>query len=88
MRESPSPLTLKTGRLLEEDPAISTAVALAEGETDLPADERWEVALSRLGIETSARRSMSIKSLPVRPTKVTNEEPSPYTSRLTGMVPP
>ena len=77
MRERPSPLTLKTGKLLDEDPAISTAVALAEGETDLPADDRWEVALSRLGMEISARRSISIKSLPVRPTKVTSEDPSP-----------
>ena len=40
MRESPSPLTLKTGKLLEDDPALSTAVALAEGVTDFPADER------------------------------------------------
>ena len=77
MRERPSPLTLKTGKLLDEDPAISTAVALAEGETDLPADDRCEVALSRLGMETSARRSISIKSLPVRPTKVTSDDPSP-----------
>ena len=77
MRERPSPLTLKTGKLLEDDPAISTAVALAEGVTDFPADERCEVALSKLGMETSARRSISIKSLPVRPTKVTSDEPSP-----------
>ena len=77
MRERPSPLTLKTGKLLDEDPAISTAVALAEGETDLPADDRCEVELSRLGMETSARRSISIKSLPVRPTKVTSDDPSP-----------
>ena len=77
MRESPSPLTLKTGKLLEDDPAMSTAVALAEGEADFLAAERCEVALSRLGMEISARRSTSIKSLPVRPTKVTREDPSP-----------
>lgn len=88
MCESRSPLTLNTGRLLEEEPAMSTAVALAEGDTFFPAAERCEVALSRLGMETSALRSTSMKSLPVRPTKVTSEEPSPYTSRLTGMVPP
>lgn len=77
MRERPSPVTLKTGKLLEEDPAISTAVALAEGEAALPDDDRWEVALSRLGMETSACRSISIKSLPVLPTKVTSDDPSP-----------
>ena len=77
MAESPCPVTLNTGMLLEEEPAMSTAVALAEGVAALPPALRRVVALNRLGMGMSEWRSTSMKSLPVLPTKVISEEPSP-----------
>ena len=71
--------------LLAALPAINTVPPVNSPPS---AASRAAVALSRLGIRTSVRRSTSRKSLPVRPTKVNREEPSPDTSKLTGMVPP
>lgn len=76
-----SPLRAMTGRLLVALPANRAAPPGT-------AMERATVALSRLGSGMSVARRASRKSLPVRPTKVNSDAPSPETSRLTGMVPP
>ena len=78
-------LAVLAGMLLAALPAINTVPPVNSPPS---AASRAAVALSRLGIRTSVRRSTSRKSLPVRPTKVSREEPSPDTSKLTGMVPP